>query len=199
MPAPGGSPHFFPAMPTSPTGTYLPIRVVAPVGSPCQSDSPGIRIPAGCTQDKMPRSAAPRAPGHGGQELEETTGQSRERRSTPVGPTAWASPPKSGTLFTSWYLAPGSKHLDETQVESMDHHPDIHDSQRPLSEPGLRNPSVLLTLPSGISSLACPSSGVQFDKWHLHPPSSSCQTHNSHPNTSSHHGPPRPTPPPTVS
>ena len=28
--------------------TYLPIRVVAPVGSPCQSDSPGIRISAGC-------------------------------------------------------------------------------------------------------------------------------------------------------
>lgn len=73
------SPHFCPAMPTSPTGTYLPIRVVAPVGSPCQGDSPGIRISAGCAQDKMPCSAAPRAPGHGGQELEETTGSEQRK------------------------------------------------------------------------------------------------------------------------
>lgn len=126
-------------------------------------------------------------------------GRSRERHSTPVGPTACAGPPRSGTLFTSLFLAPGSKHLDETQVESMEHRPDIHDSQRALSELGLRNSSVLPTHSSGISSPACPSSSVQFDKWHLHPPSSSCQTHSSHPNTSSHHGPPRPIPPPTVS
>ena len=126
-------------------------------------------------------------------------GRSRERHSTPVGPTACAGPPRSGTLFTSLFLAPGSKHLDETQVESMEHRPDIHDSQRALSELGLRNSSVLPTHSSGISRPACPSSSVQYDKWHLHPPSSSCQTHSSHPNTSSHHGPPRPIPPPTVS
>lgn len=85
---------FSPAMPTSPTGTYLPIRVVAPVGGPCQSHSPGIRISASCTQDKMPSSAAPWAPGHGGQDLEESTrSEQRKTYDTPVGPPA---PPALG-------------------------------------------------------------------------------------------------------
>ena len=135
---------FSPAMTTSPTGTYLPIRVVAPVGGPCQSHGPGIRISASCAQDKMPCSAAPWAPGHGGQDLEESTrSEQRKTYDTPVGPPAppalgpqtVPAHPGSRTLFTSSYLTPVSEYLDETQVESVECHPDIHDSQMPSSAP----------------------------------------------------------------
>lgn len=175
-------------MPTSPTGTYLPIRVVAPVGSPCQSDSPGTsHLSAGCAQDKMPLCCSEGRPGHGGQELEETTEVGAEKEPQHTSRSSLCGPPKGLELLFTAIPAPGSKHLDETQVGSMEHHPDIHDSQRALSELGLQELKVsCLPISSGISSPACPSSSVQFDKWHLHR-SSSCQTHSSHP-----------TPPPTT-
>lgn len=67
------------AMSSSPTGTYLPIRVTVPASGPCQSHSPGICISTGCAQNKMPCSAAPGTPGHGGQDLEENTSFQQRR------------------------------------------------------------------------------------------------------------------------
>ena len=146
----------------SPTGTYLPIRVVAPVGGPCQSHGPGIRVSTGCTQDKMPRSAAPWAPGHGGQDLEESK-ESEQRKGTqhtgrsldaPETQPPSAGPPRAPELFLSTSLTPGSKHLDKTQVKSEEHHPDIHDarlSPSPRSKLSLRHravPQASQTLPA---------------------------------------------------
>lgn len=51
------------------TETYLPIRVIAPVRAACQSHSSGICIPAGCTQDKVPRPAIPCTSGHSEEDL----------------------------------------------------------------------------------------------------------------------------------
>lgn len=140
-----GSPHFCPAMPTSPTGTYLPIRVVAPVGSPCQATARASASRRAALKTKCHALLLRGRLAMVDRSWEETTGSEQRRRSTPVGPTACAGPPRSGTLFTSSYLAPGSKHLDETQVESMEHHPDIHDSQK--------RPS--LSLASGTQRMSC--------------------------------------------
>lgn len=165
-----------PCPPCSPTGTYLPIRVVAPVGGPCQSHGPGIRISASCTQDKMPCSAAPWAPGHGGQDLEESTrSEQRKTYDTPVGPPA---PPALGPQPTQGPELSSQAHTS-LQCPSTLMKPrwrawnailtsmTLKCLAQPLSELGLRIASVPPAHPSSISNLACPSSILHFDKRHL--------------------------------
>lgn len=58
----------------------------------------------------------------------------------------------SRRLLKSSYLAPVSKHLDKTQVECIENHPDIHASQMHIPAPVWAQPQ----------EPSCPASSLGF-------------------------------------
>lgn len=139
----------------------------------------------------MPGSAAPRAPGHGGQDLEGNPGSERRRHENHLLP---AVPPPSkgggsqpcGCRARALELFPTSDSLQCASTLMNARHRVWNTVQKPmtlkcisqpLSELSLTNPAV----PQASQTLSGSSSVVQLNKWHFQPPSSSCQTHSSHP------------------